>query len=46
MTAGASAPDILVTEVISQLKTLGGVAVHESSGATENVVFALPSEFR
>ncbi len=46
VTAGASAPDILVTEVIARLKELGGVAVHESSGATENVVFALPSEFR
>ncbi|MCP4412125.1 MAG: 4-hydroxy-3-methylbut-2-enyl diphosphate reductase [Gammaproteobacteria bacterium] len=46
VTAGASAPDILVTDVIARLKELGGVVVHESTGATENIVFVLPSEFR
>jgi len=46
VTAGASAPDILVKEVIARLKELGGQTVHETTGATENIVFVLPSEFR
>jgi 4-hydroxy-3-methylbut-2-enyl diphosphate reductase len=42
ITAGASAPEVLVQEVISRLKELGATAVQESEGIKENVVFPLP----
>jgi 4-hydroxy-3-methylbut-2-enyl diphosphate reductase len=48
ITAGASAPEILVQEVISRLKQIGagqegdGVKVLELSGVVEDVVFPLP----
>ncbi|KEY57582.1 4-hydroxy-3-methylbut-2-enyl diphosphate reductase [Serratia sp. DD3] len=46
VTAGASAPDVLVQEVISRLKILGGKEVHELSGREENIVFEVPRELR
>lgn len=46
VTAGASAPDVLVQDVISRLKTLGGQDVHEISGREENIVFEVPKELR
>lgn len=42
VTAGASAPEVLVTEVIERLKALGAGTVEELSGTPENVVFPLP----
>ena len=42
ITAGASAPEVLVQEVISRLKQLGAVSVREADGIQENVVFPLP----
>jgi len=42
VTAGASAPEVLVTEVLARLKALGARAVRELDGAVENVVFPLP----
>lgn len=42
ITAGASAPEVLVQEVISRLKQLGAVSVREVEGIQENVVFPLP----
>lgn len=42
ITAGASAPEILVTQVIEQLKAFGAVSVRAMDGLTENVVFPLP----
>ena len=42
ITAGASAPEVLVQEVISRLKQLGAVSVREVDGIQENVVFPLP----
>jgi 4-hydroxy-3-methylbut-2-enyl diphosphate reductase len=42
ITAGASAPDVLVQEVIARLKELGAVKVREAEGIQENVVFPLP----
>ncbi len=42
ITAGASAPEVLVQEVIARLKELGGTAVREVEGISENVVFPLP----
>lgn len=44
LTAGASAPEILVEEVISQLKEWGATLVQENPGITERVVFSLPKE--
>jgi 4-hydroxy-3-methylbut-2-enyl diphosphate reductase len=44
LTAGASAPEILVGEVIKKLKEWGGQTVHEAQGKLENVVFSLPKE--
>ena len=46
VTAGASAPAILVEQVISKLKVLGGQEVIEHSGREENIVFAVPIELR
>jgi 4-hydroxy-3-methylbut-2-enyl diphosphate reductase len=46
VTAGASAPEILVTQVVSRLKAWGGVAVTENQGIEEKVVFSLPKELR
>ena len=42
VTAGASAPDVLVSNVIERLQTLTGATVLESDGRIENVVFSLP----
>ncbi len=44
LTAGASAPEVLVEEVISQLKEWGASMVEENPGITERVVFSLPKE--
>jgi 4-hydroxy-3-methylbut-2-enyl diphosphate reductase len=44
LTAGASAPEILVEEVIAQLKAWGASMVEENPGITEKVVFSLPKE--
>ena len=42
ISAGASAPEVLVQEVIARLKQLGANTVNELDGISENVVFALP----
>jgi 4-hydroxy-3-methylbut-2-en-1-yl diphosphate reductase len=42
VTAGASAPEILVLELIARLKALGAQSVRPLSGITENVAFSLP----
>ena len=42
VTAGASAPDVLVREVILRLQALGAGRVTELTGADEHVVFPLP----
>ena len=42
ITAGASAPEVLVQQVIARLKELGAVSVREADGIQENVVFPLP----
>jgi 4-hydroxy-3-methylbut-2-en-1-yl diphosphate reductase len=44
VTAGASAPEVLVEEVIAQLKKLGAKSVHELSGSLETIVFPVPKE--
>ena len=44
ITAGASAPEILVQDVISRLQQLLPCSVREESGTRENVTFSLPRE--
>ena len=44
VTAGASAPEVLVEAVINQLKEWGAGTVEESLGIIEKVVFSLPKE--
>ena len=46
VTAGASAPDILVQNVLNRLRSLGGEEVRELSGREENIVFEVPRELR
>tara|TARA_B110000238_G_scaffold194550_1_gene232558 strand:+ start:130 stop:1059 length:930 start_codon:yes stop_codon:yes gene_type:complete len=46
VTAGASAPAILVNQVIARLKTFGGQEVTEFPGRKEDIVFAVPVELR
>ena len=46
VTAGASAPEVLVQGVIARLQSLGGGSVRELHGEPEDMVFALPKELR
>ncbi|WNH49838.1 MULTISPECIES: 4-hydroxy-3-methylbut-2-enyl diphosphate reductase [Stenotrophomonas] len=46
LTAGASAPQVLVDGVIERLKELGATGVGELDGEPESMVFALPKELR
>jgi 4-hydroxy-3-methylbut-2-enyl diphosphate reductase len=46
VTAGASAPAILIQQVIDALKDFGGREVIEYPGRKENTVFAVPIELR
>ena len=42
LTAGASAPDLLVQQVVARLRELGAVSVRHMQGVKENVHFPLP----
>ncbi len=44
VTAGASAPEVLVQAVVTQLKRWGGEVVEEAHGRAESVVFSLPRD--
>jgi 4-hydroxy-3-methylbut-2-enyl diphosphate reductase len=46
VTAGASAPEVLVERVVARLREWGGQAPENLQGETENVVFSLPRELR
>jgi len=46
VTAGASAPELLVQRVVARLREWGGQGAEELVGRAENVVFALPRELR
>ena len=46
VTAGASAPEILVQNVVSRLKEWGGETITEKTGIEERVVFSLPKDLR
>jgi len=46
VTAGASAPEVLVQQVVGRLQEMGGTIATELPGRTENIVFALPAALR
>jgi 4-hydroxy-3-methylbut-2-enyl diphosphate reductase len=46
ITAGASAPEVLVEQVIDRLKALGVSVVRQDQGSPENVTFPLPLELQ
>ena len=46
VTAGASAPEVLVQQVIGRLRELGGETVEEVAGRKETIVFSLPPALR
>ena len=46
VTAGASAPEILVQQVVDRLKELGAKSVEEADGRTESIVFSMPKALR
>jgi 4-hydroxy-3-methylbut-2-enyl diphosphate reductase len=46
LTAGASAPEILVRQVIDRIKALGAVSVRKMAGIEETVKFPLPKGLR
>ena len=46
VTAGASAPDVLVQQVIEHLKDCGATSVQEVDGAVETVTFTIPKPLR
>lgn len=46
VTAGASAPEVLVQQVVQRLTEWGGKQVIEHPGREENVIFAVPAELR
>ena len=46
VTAGASAPEVLVAEVIARLKELSGSSVRNLDGVPERVTFPLPKELQ
>lgn len=46
VTAGASAPEVLVQQVINRLQERGGTLTREQAGREETITFALPRELR
>jgi len=46
VTAGASAPEVLVNGVVERLQSLGATAVEEHEGVRENVTFVLPKKLQ
>ncbi|MGH8506387.1 MAG: 4-hydroxy-3-methylbut-2-enyl diphosphate reductase [Stenotrophobium sp.] len=46
VTAGASAPEVLVQQVVARLRELGGKTATEMPGRQEHIVFSLPQALR
>jgi 4-hydroxy-3-methylbut-2-en-1-yl diphosphate reductase len=46
VTAGASVPEVLVTEVVAKLREYGAASVRNLEGREESIVFALPRELQ
>lgn len=46
ITAGASAPEVLVKDVVDRIQRLGGSDPREMNGRAENISFSMPKELR
>ncbi len=46
ITAGASAPEVLVQDVIKQLRIWGAQTIENLEGQVENITFSMPKELR
>lgn len=46
VTAGASAPEVLIKQVIQRLQDWGASQPQELDGREENITFSLPKELR
>lgn len=46
VTAGASAPEVLIRQVIDRLSSWGGASPEELAGRPEHIVFSMPKELR
>ena len=46
VTAGASAPKVLIDQVVEKLQEYGGKLVTEVEGRPENTIFEVPAELR
>ena len=46
LTAGASAPEVLIQQVVSRLREWGGLVPQEVTGREETMVFSMPKELR
>jgi len=46
ITAGASAPEVLVQQVVDRMQEMTNVPPQELDGVTENIVFSMPKELR
>jgi 4-hydroxy-3-methylbut-2-enyl diphosphate reductase len=46
VTAGASAPERIVQDLVASLESLGPLEVMENGGISENVHFGLPAELK
>ena len=46
VTAGASAPEVVVSGVVERLRSLGVESVEDNTGAREDIVFVLPKNLR
>ena len=46
VTAGASAPEVLVREVLQTIQDWGHETIREGEGVEESIVFVLPKELR
>ena len=46
ITAGASAPEVLVKEVVARVQVLGAAEASEMNGRKENISFSMPKELR
>jgi len=46
ISAGASAPEVLVREVVERIREIAPVTIHEIKGTEENVVFPIPKNLQ
>ncbi len=46
VSAGASAPEVLVDEVLDYLQSLGACEPQQQEGVPENIIFSMPKDLR